>query len=671
MVNRYNKYSYEDLESSIYKKNILYVVCIIFIMTMLGYIFKIQVLSASKNSSFAYNQDIIRPQRGQIFLQNYALNTPKALTLSNYSTRVIINPINLKKITAKIPLLDLNLALSSILSYPSKLVSERLELGIKETNQYFILFPKIESNNAIQLKSTLNDSFYLGSDYSKYDFGSWLGYEDIELRIYPENNIASPVVGYLSDNFWANDDIVKDKRCGDIVDKNSVFQANGYKVGLSGIEGKYCSQLYGSNGMRGVTTSKNGENINLTLDYNIQKEAERINEQLIKDNSNNKGKPKNVATIIVEVNNPDQSKNGRVVAMASNPTFNPNEYSKEYESKPDAFLNYVTDVPYEAGSVLKPLMVSSLLNEYFINKESSPSGTCATNSKLCVGPNWTFKDLCGGKSYTYGDETIKIKNYNGNCFEGNLGLKEVLRDSINTGIADMSKYITTESLRSYFADKFNFGKVTGIEAYNEAAGNVKSMYDNGGYNINNAFIGFGQGFTATPAQLAQSYIPLVSGGFTYPIKYIENKEPSKPIQVLKPETTKYVKDYMAAVSSEGYRGTGSKLLLEGYGNGTKTGTAQIARSLPIKGPDGKPLLDEQGKEKRSWCDYNCNSEKGLYEHTLVGFAPVNKPRFIIVMKISEPRPYESASTSANQVLSKPWKELMQYTLDYMQVPKEY
>jgi cell division protein FtsI/penicillin-binding protein 2 len=671
MVNRYNKYSYEDFESSIYKKNILYAVCLVFIMTMLGFIFKIQVLSENKNSSFAYNQDIIRPQRGQIFLQNYALNTPKALTLSNYSTRVIINPINLKKITAKVPLLDLNLALSSILSYPSKLVSERMDLGMKETNQYFILFPKIESVNAIQLKSTLNDSFYLGSDYSKYDFGSWLGYEDIELRIYPENNIASPVVGYLSDNFWANEDIIKDKRCGDIVDKNSVFQANGYKVGLSGIEGKYCSKLYGSNGMRGVTTSKNGENINLTLDYNIQKEAERINEQLIKDNSNNKGKPKNVATIIVEVNNQDQSKNGRVVAMASNPTFNPNEYSKEYESKPEAFLNYVTDVPYEAGSVLKPLMVSSLLNEYFINKESSPGGTCASNSKLCVGPNWTFKDQCGGKSYTYGDETIKIKNYNGNCFEGNLGLKEVLRDSINTGIADMSKYITTESLRSYFADKFNFGKVTGIEAYNEASGNVQSMFDNGGYNINNAFIGFGQGFTTTPAQLAQSYIPLVSGGFNYPIKYIENKETSKPIQVLKPETTKYVKDYMAAVSSEGYRGTGSKLLLDGYGNGTKTGTAQIARSLPIKGPDGKPLLDEQGKEKRSWCDYNCNSEKGLYEHTLVGFAPVNKPRFIIVMKISEPRPYESANTSANQVLSKPWKELMQYTLDYMQVPKEY
>jgi cell division protein FtsI/penicillin-binding protein 2 len=495
MVNRYSKNTVDDIEMASYKKNILYGVCLLFIVIMLGFIFRIQVLGNNKNTSFAYNQDIIRPQRGQIFMQNYALNSAKPLTLSNYSTRVIVNPINLKKLTGKQSLLDLTLALSSILSYPSKLVGEKLELAVKEDNQYLILFPNIESNNAIQLKGTLNDSFYLGSDYSKYDFGSWLGYEDVELRIYPENNLASSVVGYLSDNFWSNDDIIKEKRCGNVVEKNSVFQANGYKVGLSGIEGKYCSALYGTNGMRGVTSSRNGENINLTLDYNIQKEAERINEQLIKDNSNNKGKPKNVATIVVEVNNLDQSKNGRVVAMASGPSFNPNEYSKEYEIKPEAFLNYVTDVPYEAGSVLKPLMVSTLLNEYYINKEQSPNATCANNIKVCVGPEWTFKDLCGGKNYTYGDETIKIKNYNGNFFPGNLGLKEVLRDSINTGIADMSKNITTESLRSYFADKFNFGKVTGVEAYNEAAGNIKSMYDNGGYNINNAFIGFGQGFT--------------------------------------------------------------------------------------------------------------------------------------------------------------------------------
>ncbi len=671
MVSRYNKNSYNELELKLYKKNVLYIVCSLFIIVLVGYIFKIQVLSDSKISSFAYNQDIIRPHRGQIFMQNYALNTPKSLTLSNYSTRVIVNPNNLKKLITKRSIDDLNQALSSILSYSSKLVRERLDIALTQNTQYYILFPNIDNNIAKQLKAALNESFYQGSDYNKYEFTTWLGYEDVELRVYPENNLASSVVGYLSDNFWANEDIVKEKRCSNMIENNSVYQANGYKVGLSGIEGKYCSALYGVNGMRGVSQAKQGENINLTIDYNIQKEAERINEKILLENSNSKGKPKNVVSLIVEINNPDQTKNGRVLAMASNPSFNPNEYSKEYESKPEAFLNYATDVAYEAGSVLKPLMVGTMLNEYYLTKEQDPTATCATNKKVCVGPDWYFNDLCGGKNYTYGNETIKIKNYNGNCFPGNPGLKEVLRDSINTGIADMSKNITTESLRSYFGDKFGFGSVTGIKAYNESAGNIRSMYDNGGYNINNAFIGFGQGFTNTPVQLAQAYIPIVTGGFNYPIKYIENKDSIAPQQVLKPITSNLVKGYMAATSNEGYNGTGAKLQLDGYGNGTKTGTAQISTSLPIKGPDGKPQLDEKGKEKRVWCDYNCNSEKGLYEHTLVGFAPVNKPRFLLIMKVSEPRPYESANTSANQVLSKPWKELMQYALEYMQTPREY
>ena len=666
---RANSNTNHDIQELLKKKYTLFGLSIVFIILLCAYIFRLQVLSNNANNQDVFNQDVIRPDRGQIYIQNYALNTLKLVTSSNYSTKVIINPINLKKQLNKSSIEDLSLALSSVLSSPFNLILENIKEALKKDNQYYVLIQNVSQEQSNSLKNFINEKTYLNSDYVKYDFTNWLSYEDNELRIYPEKELASPVIGYSSNNYWSINDINKEKRCGDILTKNSNFQANGYKIGLSGLEGSSCSELNGINGLRGVKNSEPGNNVILSLDYNLQKEAERINNNIIKDNSNAKGKPKNVASVILEVNNPDPRKNGRVVAMASSPTFDPNNYSVDFENKPSAFLNYVTDVAYESGSVIKPLMVGALLNEYYLNVGSG--GNCESNKKLCVSPNWTFNDLCGGKTYTYGSETIRIKNYNGNCFPGNLGLKEVLRDSINTGIADLSKNITSEVMSDYFINKYGFGNITPITTYNEAKGNINTFVDNKGYNINNAFLGFGQSFTNTPIQLAQAYVPFVSSGKMYPIKYLDNNQEAKTSEVILPEVANKIKSYMAATSSEGYNGTGAKLSLDGYGNGTKTGTAQIARSNVINGPDGKPILDENGKEKRTWCDYDCNSEKGLYEHTLVGFAPVNNPRFIIVIKVSEPRPYESANTSANQVLAKPWKELMQYTLEYMQVPKEY
>ncbi|MGL4759032.1 MAG: penicillin-binding transpeptidase domain-containing protein [Patescibacteria group bacterium] len=654
------------------KRNILFGIVLTFVVVLMIYIFNLQLMRDNSLDKYIFTQDVLRPQRGQIFLQNYALNSPKALTISNYSTKVIINPDNIKKIIVEENNTnDIVEVLSSILTIQSKFVNEKLTEALKTTGQYFVLFQNISSDQSIKLKQFLNEKTYVNSDYAKYKVNSWLSYEDSELRIYPEKNLAGPVLGYTSENYWSNEDIRNEKRCQDLLEKNKNFQANGYKVGLSGIEGSFCSKINGTNGLRNLQLASNGEDVYLTLDYNLQKEAERINQKIITDNSNSRGKPKNAVALIVEVNNNDPNKNGRVLAMASNPTFDPNNYSSEFVKNPESFLNYATDVPYESGSVIKPLMVGSLLDQYYQAIKDDPTGNCTTNKKLCVSPNWTFEDKCGGKVYNYTTESIRIKNYNNNCFPGTNGLKEVLRDSINTGIADMSQYITSEVMKEYFVDKYKFGSITNLNTYNESSGNTKTFKDNYGYNINNAYLGFGQSFTNTPVQLAQAYIPFLSDGWNFPVNYLDNNKVSNPEKVIKTEVTNLVKNYMAATSNEGYYGQGSGLVLDGYGNGTKTGTAQIAKSNILIGPDQKPLLDEKGKEKRVWCGYDCNSEKGLYEHTMVGFAPVNKPRLMLILKVSEPRPYESANTSANQVLAKPWKELMQYSLEYLKIPKEY
>ena len=653
------------------KKNILCFFCLFFVFVLIFQVLKLQALTDTY-SGYTYSQEIIRPQKGQIYLNNYSLSIKKPLTFSSFSTKVIINPknFNLLRKTKKLDVPELASVIASILNIPIQDIIERLNKQIiNNNNTYLVFLNTLTSDSTVSLKNALDSINLKASDYNKYSLNTWLSYEDVELRSYPENNLAGSLVGYSSDSYWSVEDIKKENRCPDLLENNKAVQASGYKVGLTGLESKYCSQMYGKNGLRNSEEVSNGNDINLTLDYNLQKKAEEINNKIILDNTNNKGKPKNATTIIVEINNSDVTKNGRVLAMASNPTFDPNNYSKEYEKIPEAFVNYSSEVSYESGSVIKPLITSVLLNEYFKARSDNPNGNCTNDKRLCVSPDWKFDDTCGGKRYS--KENILIKNYNNNCFGPNLGLKEILRDSINTGIAEMALNVKTEKLREYYSDTFNFGRVTKLQLNNEASGNTKSLQENNGYNINNGYFGFGQGFTNTPLQLAQAYVPLLSNGYNYPLKLLENDKKIDPKKVLDKQATELVRSYMVATSAEGYRGTGKKMLLNGYGNGTKTGTAEIARFDNQLDQNGKPILDKDGKEKKVWCGYDCNSQKGLYEHTLVGFAPANNPRFIVVTKVSEARPYESTLTSANQVLRDPWLEMMQYTLEYMQIPSQY
>jgi cell division protein FtsI/penicillin-binding protein 2 len=658
--------------SFVFKKNILFLISIAFVFSMIVYVVRLNSLTESLASGVAFNQDILRPQKGQIFMQNMALKNYKPLTFSNYSTKIIVNPKNLNQllINKKFSKEEISAVVASTLNLTLTEVKQRIEISLANTEiSYFVLFTNVNTETASVIKNILDTTLLRSSDYFKYNIQNWLSYEDIETRSYPESNLASNVIGYSSESYWANEDLIKEKRCLGLLENNKKAQANGYKIGLAGLEAKYCSELNGLNGLRTVKDSVKGKDLILTIDYNLQKQAEKITNSIITENTNNKGAPKNATTIIVEVNNPDQSKNGRVLAMASSPYFNPNEYSKDYETKPTSFLNYATDVPYESGSVLKPIMVSTLLNEYETAKKENPNLKCEEDKRLCVNYNYKFKDTCGGKRYS--SENILIKNYNNNCFPGDNGLKEILRDSINTGIAELGQNIKTEVLRDYYLNKFNFGKATSLGLFNESSGVVKSMNENNGYNINNAYFGFGQGFTNTPIQLIQSYIPIVSEGQNFPVSIIESDKLNKPTPTIYANVANTVKNYMASTSSEGYRGTGAKMELNGYGNGTKTGTAQIARSDTILDELGKPKLDQNGKELKVWCGYDCNSEKGLYEHTLIGFAPVSKPRILVLTKVSEARPYESTLTSANQILRKPWLEITQYALEYLEIFKEY
>ena len=95
---------------------------------------------------------------------------------------------------------------------------------------------------------------------------------------------------------------------------------------------------------------------------------------------------------------------------------------------------------------------------------------------------------------------------------------------------------------------------------------------------------------------------------------------------------------LQSVVEEGY---GKKARIEGYTVGGKTGTAQIAK------------------------------EGGGYEedkvvHSFVGFGPVDKPRFVILVKLDKPSAVRFAASSAAPI----FKETAQFLFNYLEIPPE-
>ncbi len=152
-----------------------------------------------------------------------------------------------------------------------------------------------------------------------------LSFDSTPARYYPQESLAAQVIGFVG----------------------------GDGTGQYGIEGYYQNILQGKSGIqedkRGLSAidataqqdELNGSDLYLTIDYNIQFEAEQLLRQAAKDIS--------IASGQIIVVKPDS---GRILALANYPSFNPNDYSKENLG---VFQDAATQKIFEPGSVFKPL----------------------------------------------------------------------------------------------------------------------------------------------------------------------------------------------------------------------------------------------------------------------------------------------------------------------------
>jgi len=426
--------------------------------------------------------------------------------------------------------------------------------------------------------------------------GIYLQAEDV--RFYPEKDLASQVIGFLG----FKDDI---------------------RVGQYGVEGKYQKELAGSIGIldadtdpsgRWITTASrsfvpavDGDDIYLTIDRTIQFKAEEVLKKTLAEHDAPSG-----SIVIVE------PKTGAILAMASEPGFDLNNYGKVVDQS--VFNNRVLSGDYEPGSIFKPITMAAAINE----KKVTPQTTYVDAGELQI------------------DDKL-IKNSDPTP-RGEQNMIEVLTESLNTGAVYAQQQIGNDKFKKY-VERFGFGKSVDLGLSGQVEGNLDNLKRKG--DIFFATASYGQGITVTPIQLIQAFTAIANGGkmmTPYVVRKIVHSDGS--IDEPRPDTEEQILDTQTAVQVAGMMvevvesGHGKKAAVSGYYIAGKTGTAQVA------------YKDRSG--------YDPNTNIGSF----IGFGPVDDPRFLMLVRIDNPTSVKFAESTAAPAFG----EIAGFILNYMQIP---
>ncbi len=326
-----------------------------------------------------------------------------------------------------------------------------------------------------------------------------------------------------------------------------------------------------------------GERIRLTIDIGMQKKVEDLlRDHLPSVNS------KSGSVVVMDPNN------GEIKAMANFPTYDPAQFSKVTDAS--LFTNPAVSTPLEVGSSMKTLTVAAGLNEGVIN------------------PNTTFYDPA---KFTIDNETVRNVEEDGG--PQTRSIPDILRFSLNTGatwvLMQMGGGQINEKARTtwhdYLVNHYFFGQKTGVEQGYEAPGVVPDPKKGFGLNIKYANMAFGQGLTVTSLQMAAAFASTVNGGTYYQPHLVKNEDINSLIKrrdTVKPE----ISDQLRAMHENSANKRYQYVTRPGYKIGGKTGTAEVAS------PNGGYKTD-------------------VFNGTFVGYVGGDKPAYVIMVKIDEPR----------------------------------
>ena len=333
--------------------------------------------------------------------------------------------------------------------------------------------------------------------------------------------------------------------------------------GLSGLELYYNDYLTGEDGsIKYFSDGKghklelaeiyesptSGITLELTIDINLQMAVE--NEL---DNAIAKYDADSAIAIAMDPNT------GEVLAMASRPNFN----SNDYQSYSTEVINRNLPIwmTFEPGSTFKIITLSAAIEEGLVN---------------------IFEDrFTDSGAITVDGATLHCWKTGGH---GNQTYLEVVENSCNPGFVNLGLMLGKDTLMNYITE-YGFGEKTGIDLNGEGSGILFDVNAMG--NVELATTAFGQGISVTPIQQVRAVSAVVNGGTLYTpyiVKsflepetdtIIKNNEPTKVGSIISEETSSIVRYALESVVA---KGSGHNAYIENYRIGGKTGTAQTVEN---------------------------------------------------------------------------------------------
>ena len=375
--------------------------------------------------------------------------------------------------------------------------------------------------------------------------------------------------------------------------------------GQTGIEKTYHEFLTGRDGERQLKRDENGlvmltessafrppklgKHVRLTLDMGIQAIAEDELKKALDRYKSDRGS--------IVITDPFT---GDILAMACWPKFDLN--TRDNLQEPNVSTNFATGGRYEAGSVMKLVAMTAALDMGLVNR----------NTEV----------YCGWGRLTRGRVIVKDHHP-----YGDLTYDKVMMKSSNTGAFAFAEIAGRENFYDYF-HRFGFGKRTGIPVGGETSGTYTDPK-----NLQNfASATFGYGVSVSPIQLAMAYSAVANGGFLMKPRLVDSVETNNGIVVEHTPVTKVcrvmkeqtARDMRLSLEQVVIDGTGRNAAVPGHRAGGKTGTAH--------------KYDPELKPKPGY-----NREK--YFTTFAGMLPVQKPKFVCIVTIDEPKKPEGAEES--------------------------
>lgn len=574
----------------------------------------IQIVDGERLSRAALEQqttdNTVSAKRGKILDCNY-----KVLATNTTVETISITPADLRESIEKnrLTVSKVSEKIAEILGVED---SQSIEKKINKESSFEYLKKKVEKDIADDLRAYIDENGLSG-----------ISFVDDVKRVYPYNNLASHVIGFVGNDNQGLEGI------------ESIYDDT-----LSGVPGRVISTqqatgMESGSGYESYIEAQDGNSVVLTIDEVIQGYVEKHLENARVSNKLEMG----AAAIVMDVNS------GAILAMSSKPDYDLNEpfeiTDAIREKYPDIdeelktlegteYNERLTEViqtvrrnkavvdSYEPGSTFKAMVASVAVETGAVDLESD-------------------KFTCSG-SYRVLDRSINCANRNGH---GTQTFAEAVQNSCNPGFIQIGAKVGKQQFLTGIK-AFGFFEKTGIELPGETEGI--------GFGLENfteldlATSSFGQSITVTPLQMITAISAVANGGKLYKpylIKevvnsdniVVEKKEPQMVRQVISEETSDTMCGILESVVS---KGGGKNAYIAGYRIAGKTGTSE-------KYPRGN----------------------GKYIASFIAFAPADDPQIACLVILDQPASgmaYYGGTIAAPVV-----KHIMEETLRYLEVEPRY